>query len=171
MNNLRININRERFYETHTLGNIAIKNKEICYCLEPYDSGLTSGASIQLIHDTKKELQKQNIYMAIVKGLYQIQFKISPTYSNLKKYKSAQFNTLKNLYTEKGLLLPYIINPSHTDTLFHAGNYVKDTRGCILPGKSFSENSVWSSADALFELLFELDNAVSKNIKVECEIS
>jgi hypothetical protein len=109
--------------------------------------------------------------MAIVKGLYQIQFKISPTYSNLKKYKSAQFNTLKNLYTEKGLLLPYIINPSHADTLFHIGNFIKDTRGCVLPGKSFSENSVWSSADALFELLFELDNAVSKNIKVECEIS
>lgn len=38
-----------------------------------------------------------------------------------------------------------------TQILFHAGNYPKNTWGCILLGKSRSQDAVWSSRQAIQE--------------------
>lgn len=38
-----------------------------------------------------------------------------------------------------------------THILFHAGNYAKDTWGCILLGKTFEEDRVWNSRQAMQE--------------------
>lgn len=49
----------------------------------------------------------------------------------------------------------------------HIGNYPKDTRGCILPGKSKGDNAVWNSGDAYKEIMEKIDQ--TKEIEVIIE--
>lgn len=163
----------KRFLKTDktTISELHIENNFICYTLEPFDSGLTYKNSKTEIIEVKRNIEKSGRKMAIVSGLYQIQFKISPTFSNKKIYTSGDFTTLKYLFnSDKGLYLPYIINPSHNNTLFHIGNFEKDTDGCVLPGLSFNKNSVSNSREALFILLKKLNDYLDKNINFECLI-
>lgn len=46
--------------------------------------------------------------------------------------------------------------PGRTDILFHPGNSVTDTRGCILPGRERWHNSVRQSRLALGQLILDL---------------
>lgn len=166
-----VRINRVIKTDLSTVSQIFIDKKFICYALEPFDTGLTYKNSLNDIVDAKIKLKKENKSMAIVEGLFQIQFKISPTFSNKKIYTSGDFTTLKYLFnSDKGLYLPYIINLSHNNTLFHIGNFAKDTFGCVLPGLSFGKNCVYKSKDALFLLLKELDYIFGAGIKCECLI-
>ena len=163
----------KRFLKTDktTISELHIENNFICYTLEPFDSELTYKNSKTEIIEVKRNIEKSGRKMAIVSGLYQIQFKISPTFSNKKIYASGDFTTLKYLFnSDKGLYLPYIINPSHNNTLFHIGNFAKDTFGCVLPGLSFGKNCVNNSKDALFLLLKGLDYIFGAGIKCECLI-
>lgn len=163
----------KRFLKTDktTISELHIENNFICYTLEPFDSGLTYKNSKTEIIEVKRNIEKSGRKMAIVSGLYQIQFRISPTFSKKSSYIKEPFTKLYNLYeAEEGLHFPYIINPSHCNTLFHIGNFEKDTDGCVLPGLSFNKNSVSNSRDALFILLKKLNDYLDKNINFECLI-
>jgi len=46
----------------------------------------------------------------------------------------------------------------------HIGNYINDTKGCILIGKGRGKNAVWNSTDAYEELMSKLDEEEFKVI-------
>lgn len=52
-----------------------------------------------------------------------------------------------------GRCLPTIIVPGRSGLRFHAGNFVSDTRGCVLPGKQRARGALYESAAALEELI------------------
>lgn len=43
--------------------------------------------------------------------------------------------------------------PGRSYIQIHIGNYVKDTKGCILPGMSLGQNAVWRSTEAMGKLM------------------
>lgn len=61
--------------------------------------------------------------------------------------------------------------PNRKGILFHAGNYVRDTHGCILIGTSFSvcplhENAIWKSSVAFTEFLRLLKHIKQFTLKI-----
>jgi hypothetical protein len=55
--------------------------------------------------------------------------------------------------------------PNRSGILIHAGNYVQDTRGCILVGKTFRGESIGTSKATLSDLLFEFSDGFVLNVK------
>jgi hypothetical protein len=75
-------------------------------------------------------------HTAITCGTYKVQFRHSPTF---------------------GCLMPYILDvPDFTDVMFHVGNTVNDTHGCILVGNNAIKGALINSKLKFDVLKFEL---------------
>jgi hypothetical protein len=61
--------------------------------------------------------------------------------------------------------------PGRSWILFHVGNFLKDTKGCILPGLSRSGQTVSSSRKAFNNLMDKLEGATSIKLVIENEAS
>lgn len=59
--------------------------------------------------------------------------------------------------------------PGRSWILFHIGNFLKDTKGCILPGLSRSGQTVSSSKKAFNKLMAALEGATSIKLVIENE--
>ena len=68
------------------------------------------------------------------------EFRIIPTWSNKRK-----------------AIVPMLTGvPNFTNIQIHIGNYPEDTRGCLLPGKSYGANAVYDSTQATREIFTRL---------------
>lgn len=59
----------------------------------------------------------------------------------------------------------FVYVPNRIGILLHAGNTVKDTQGCILPGLDTAANSVIKSKDAMYRLLSVLPDKFKLTIR------
>lgn len=67
--------------------------------------------------------------------------------------------------------VPGLLNvPGRTDIEIHIGNAAKDTRGCILVGKTKATNFVGNSREAFDELFDKIQNALDRSEVVEIQI-
>ena len=95
--------------ESATLGKLEIVNGPSFDTLEPTDRGLYKGMPIDL-------LRKEKVYgqTAIPTGMYEVVYDYSPRFKKM---------------------LPRLLDvPGFEGIRIHAGNYPKDTAGCILLG-------------------------------------
>lgn len=75
------------------------------------------------------------------------------------------YNVHKSHSSLHGLCLRFSFVPGRSGILIHAGNTIKDTRGCILPGLDVSQTSVIYSRKAMIRLLDTLPDAFTLTIK------
>lgn len=104
----------------YTIGKIYIDGVYLCDSCEDCDRGLLQSMSLQ-------ELQQRKKYgiTAIPRGRYEI-----------KLTQSARFKRV----------LPILLNvPAYEGVRIHAGNYPKDSLGCILPGENKVKGGVINS--------------------------
>jgi hypothetical protein len=57
-----------------------------------------------------------------------------------------------------GRVLKFLNMLGRTDILMHPGNFPKDTKGCPLPGKELSKDSIRRSREAMSEIMSYIDN-------------
>ena len=120
----------QRFYcnDKYTLGRLSFNDKYICDTLEPPSAHLSSKDSIEKIKATKAKG-----FRAIPSGTYQLTITYSPRFKKR---------------------LPLLLNvPGFEGIRIHAGNTVKDTQGCILPGCNTRKGMVTSSRKALEKII------------------
>ena len=68
-------------------------------------------------------------------------------------------------------ILPKLLNvPDYSDILIHAGNTVKDTRGCLLPGENKIKGEVINSRKYEDQLVILITKAIEAGEKVWIEI-
>lgn len=60
------------------------------------------------------------------------------------------YTVVKHTSPKFGSCLKVLDVPGRSEILFHAGNYNKDTHGCILPGKQFAELNKDMFLDVVF---------------------
>jgi len=153
--------------DNYTNGTLYYNDVFCCYTLEPKDRKLINEMSLTEIKVLKVEGKT-----AIPYGEHEIEFRYSLSFSKLKSYNTDRFKKLDNLYDEKkGLLMPYLKNvKGFTNVMFHIGNYVKDTLGCILCGLIQNEDKAFigRSADGFYLLMEKFNVAVGEkqNIKL-----
>lgn len=76
-----------------------------------------------------------------------------------------------NVITGGGLKIPTTFRiqgvPNRSGILFHVGNFLRDTNGCICVGRSFGEKAVLNSRDAFELFLRELaeENEITVVVK------
>ena len=114
----------------YTIGKIAIDGFVQPYnTLEPFDAGLDS------VKDSEDVIKRSKLLhgkIAIPTGMYPVTLHLSPRFKHI---------------------MPLIQNvPGFDGVLFHAGNTVLDTRGCILVGYNDSVGMLSNSRDAYMSL-------------------
>lgn len=75
-----------------------------------------------------------------------------------------------NRSTPGGMKIPItfeVFVPGHTGVLFHIGNTVADTHGCILVGMGAGSEVLYSSRDAFKYFLEETDKVGSFDLSIE----
>lgn len=116
----------ERLYykPTYTIGRLSFKGQYLCDTLEPASAHLTQNDDLQKIL-----AEKSHGYRAIPSGMYKMAITYSPRFKKR---------------------LPLLLNvPCYEGIRIHAGNYPRDTQGCILPGWNWQKGMVCSSKAAL----------------------
>lgn len=113
---MRLTLIRKYNYPNGTIGELYINGKLFCDTLEPKDEGFDSETSLKVIQDMKTDYKKKGIYLAIPSGTYQVVMAFSPTFQT-------NLPTLVNVHGYTGIRI-------------HAGNFPKDTQGCILVGSN-----------------------------------
>lgn len=81
---------------------------------------------------------------------------------------AGEYETIWHLSPKFKLTLPLLYNeyvPKDRYILIHAGNYPKDTQGCILLGHSYDESGVYNSKNTLLRFL-----SLSKNQNLTVKI-
>lgn len=67
--------------------------------------------------------------------------------------------------------MPILLDvPGYTGIRIHPGNTARDTKGCLLPGRSKGENVIYQSRRAYDELFLKLRNAKVMGEKIVIEI-
>lgn len=83
---------------------------------------------------------------------------------------AGRYEVVISLSQRFGRLLPLLLNvPEFEGVRIHSGNTAANTEGCILVGKTKSENFVGQSREA-FECLFDKLKAASETEKIFIEI-
>lgn len=68
--------------------------------------------------------------------------------------------------------LPHLLEvPGRTDILIHAGNWPRDTEGCILVGLQKGQDSIFQSRVALDPLVLQIQAAIDSGIKVQISVT
>lgn len=65
-----------------------------------------------------------------------------------------------------GVMLPTIVAPGREGLRFHAGNFVRETRGCVLVGKQRTTSSLLSSKAALENVITYISTHNITSLKV-----
>lgn len=101
---------------------------------EASTSGILLGPSGMKLRLFSLELPWRNNLRAqscIPEGTYEVKWHLSPKFGWVYKVQNV---------------------PNRSEILIHAGNWPKNTSGCILLGKSFSKDAIWNSRSAIQEL-------------------
>lgn len=132
-------IDAERRYRkpTHTIDIVKVDDRKFCNFLEDPDRGLKQGMSLKEIFARKK---KGNT--AIPLGRYEVKITYSPKFR-------------RNMPIICGV-------PGFEGVRIHAGNTVKDTEGCPLPGKNTAVGMVTQSRKYADMLAAEIEKAIVK---------
>lgn len=133
-------LTRFQFTEESTIGRLSINNNLIGYSLEDMDRGLYNGMTVKQIRAIKKD------------GITAIPYGTYP----LIWYQSPKRGWVPMLQYVKGF--------SYIE--MHIGNKATDSLGCILVGKSYSDNFIAHSADEFKILRKELINNNIKQITI-----
>lgn len=144
--------------DNFTIGELSINGKFFCYTLEDKDRGLTDKMS-----ESEIKRIKVNGATAIPTGTYILDMNtISPRFSEKGS---------KSQYISIGNKLPLLLNvKGFLGILFHIGNYITDTDGCLLVGSYYNKDkgTISDSKNTFFELYEILADAEKqgKEIKV-----
>ena len=135
----------ERFYldEHCTRGVLRIPEKGLKFVtLESKDVMLTKSTNLSAI-----ESYRQNGPVAIPRGEYVVDL-----------YASKKFGGVR----------PILLNvPGFECVLIREGNYVRQSKGCILVSKTFSGNALWHSMLAVNEVIAAIREAKQKLMPVK----
>lgn len=125
----------------YTIGKIAIDGFVQPYnTLEPFDAGLDS---VKDSVDVIKRAKTLHGKIAIPTGMYPVTLHLSPRFKHI---------------------MPLIQNvPGFDGVLFHAGNTVRDTRGCILVGYNDSVGMLSNSRDAYMSLASNILETIKRH--------
>jgi hypothetical protein len=143
---MKLTVERKIFTEISTIGDLLIDNEFFCYTLED------------------KDRQRQAL------GL------ITPWYSALKISSDTAipygtYEVIINYSNRFQRLLPLLLNvPDFEGVRIHSGNTDKDTEGCILLGKTKSEDFIGNSRE-VFNTFFRLLKRGMETGKVFIEIT
>lgn len=133
-----------------TLSRFYVNGGQREYILEDQDRGLQSDMTLDEILKIKVRGQT-----AIPTGRYRLTMRYSPKY---KRW------------------LPYLNDVMGFEyIMIHSGNTIKDTLGCLLPGRSFSvtkagEYQVNDSRAVANPLIREINDAIERGDEVWCEV-
>lgn len=123
-----------------TIGELNIDGAFECFIIEDKDRGLQQGMTISELTALKVKTQT-----AIPSGHYEIVVSFSDRFRKM---------------------LPLLLNvPAYEGVRIHPGNTDADTEGCLLPGKTKSQDAVGSSR-AAFATLFDKIKAGMQREKV-----
>lgn len=151
-----IDVIRCRSLHGATFGVMFVNDKFQCYTLEPYfnpDWDNLKSYDFKAQKEVEKNMHKR--YLAVPSGIYDLRLDIvSPLYAS--KSWSKQFNQGK---------MPRVMCSTHDGILIHPGNYLKDTKGCLLVGNSFTEYGVFDSTQA-FKTLYNKLKSFKYPIKI-----
>jgi hypothetical protein len=118
----------------YTIGILSIDGSYFCDTLEDADRGLRQGMPLEVIMKLKVKGQT-----AIPTGRYEVAMSWSPRFKRM---------------------LPLLLNVAGFEGIrIHAGNTVKDTEGCILPGENKVKGQVLNSRHYEFELIKKINGA------------
>lgn len=125
----------------YTIGKIAIDGFVQPYnTMEPFDAGLDS---VKDSEDVIKRSKAIHGKVAIPTGMYPVTLHVSPRFKHV---------------------MPLIQNvPAFDGVLFHAGNSVKDTAGCILLGYNDSVGWLSNSRDAYMSFVSNVLFAIKQH--------
>ena len=133
---MELKLIREHFNERETIGKLYVNDVLFSYTLEPTFRGLNSDMS-------EDEIRRQKIYgvTAIPEGGYHVILTYSKRFQKI----------LPELLHVKGF----------TGVRIHAGNYVKDTQGCILLGNYKGGNYVTESQQYVERLIKMMQGSIN----------
>lgn len=133
---MELKLIREKFSKTETIGKLYVNNVLFSYTLEPTFRGLNSDMS-------EDEIRRQKIYgvTAIPKGSYHVILTYSKRFQKI----------LPELLHVKGF----------AGVRIHAGNYAKDTQGCILLGNYNGGNYVTESKQYVERLVKMMQGSIN----------
>lgn len=135
----------DRFYldEHYTRGVLRIPEKGLRFeTLERKDALLTKSTNLAAI-----QYSKSNGPVAIPRGEYVVDL-----------YQSKKFGGMR----------PILLHvPGFEEVLIHEGNYVRQTQGSILIGRSFSGKALWLSKSAVNEVVAAIREAKQKLMPVK----
>jgi hypothetical protein len=144
--------------DNYTIGELSINGTFFCYTLEDKDRGLTDNMS-----ESEIKRIKVDGATAIPTGTYILDMNtVSPRFSEKGS---------KSQYISIGNKLPRLLNvKGFIGILFHIGNYITDTDGCLLVGSYYNKEkgTISDSKNTFFELYEILADAEKqgKEIKV-----
>jgi hypothetical protein len=144
---MELELIRNHFTDTATIGDLNIDGKHFCYILEDTDRGLYSSMVLD-------DINKKKVYgkTAIPYGRYQIVVT-----------KSERFSRMKG----KDVYLPLLVNvPGYGGIRIHTGNKPEDTEGCLLPGTEKQDKTVTNSTTAFLKLNELINNTIKKGEQV-----
>lgn len=134
---MELEVRRKQLTDKSTIGELWINGSFYCYTLEDVDRGLIKTQPLT-------EIAQKKLFgvTAIPLGKYDI----AMTYSNrFKQY------------------MPQVLNvPCFEGIRIHSGNKAEDTEGCLLVGKTKSENFIGESRNAFNELMKVLKSVEKK---------
>lgn len=143
---MQITLRRNYFKKCYTIGELIINGKKVCDTLEPPDNGLTAELPLRKIVALKRRYGKS----CIPYGTYKVLVTKSPKFNEW---------------------LPLLLDvPGFKGIRIHAGNFPKDTQGCILPGWNTLQGTVTGSRKALKEIMASLTDAYEKDRTVTIKI-
>jgi hypothetical protein len=134
---MELTANRHTKTKNSTIGDFLLNGVFFSYCLEPTDRGLSSDMSLEQISAIKVQNKT-----AIPTGRYQVVKYYSPKHE---------------------AFVPLLLHvPGYAGVEIHAGNYPKDTDGCLLLGKTKDVDFVGNSQVTItrfYELFFDSADA------------
>lgn len=133
---MELKLIRERFNKNETIGKLYVDNILFAYTLEPTFRGLNCEMS-------EDEIKRRKIYgvTAIPKGSYHVILTYSKRFQKI----------LPELLHVKGFV----------GVRIHAGNYAKDTQGCILLGNYNGGNYVSESRQYVERLVKMMQGSIN----------
>lgn len=133
---MKLKLIRERFHENETIGKLYVNNVLFSCTLEPTFRGLHSDMN-------EDEIKRRKIYgvTAIPKGSYHVILTFSKRFQKI----------LPEILHVKGFV----------GVRIHAGNYAKDTQGCILLGNYNGGNYVSESRQYVERLVKMMQGSIN----------
>lgn len=138
---MELRLRRIALKSEYTIGKLYIDNVYVCDVLEPTTRDYNKNG---VFDNGEKKIEGKT---AIPYGVYPVTLDVrSQKYSNFKKYPWAE---------KYDGYLPRLMNvKTHVGILIHAGNYPKDTAGCLLVGENKKVGAVLNSV-ATFQRLMD----------------